>query len=154
MADNISGFFDEHGFPCMEFDLQAENSPIPKRTLTGIIDTGSTGFLQVPQETAARLSFPQPEPRSAVDVGFGDGTSRLCPVVWGYVTLGSETRAGSVIVAPGRTHLDRDVLLEDFQQGAVGCPEVWCLVDAGRATRFVGLTRHLWTRNDLLEEVR
>lgn len=101
MSDNIFGFFDERGFPCMKFDLQAENSPIPKRTLTGIIDTGSTGFLQIPQDIAVQLSFAEPEPRSAVDVGFGDGRSRLCPMVRGYATLGSETKTGSVIVAPG-----------------------------------------------------
>ena len=123
MADNISGFFDEHGFPCMEFVLQAENSPIPKRTLTGIIDSGSTGFLQVPQETAARLSFPQPEPRSAVDVGFGDGTSRLCPVVRGYVTLGSETRAGSVIVAPGGHILIGMSFLRIFSKALLVAPK-------------------------------
>ena len=123
MADNISGFFDEHGFPCMEFDLQAENSPIPKRTLTGIIDTGSTGFLQVPQETAARLSFPQPEPRSAVDERFGDGMSRLCPVVWGYVTLGSETKAGSVIVAPGGHILIGMSFLRIFRKALLVAPK-------------------------------
>lgn len=120
--DNISGFFDEHGFPCMEFALQAENSPIPKRTLTGIIDTGSTGFLQVPQETATRLSFPEPEPRSAVDVGFGDGTSRSCPVVRGYVTLGKKTRAGSVIVAPGGRILIGMALLRVFSLALIVSP--------------------------------
>lgn len=66
------GFFDQAGNACIKFHLRGVYDPDPGQEFTGIIDTGFTGFLQLPLQHAFALGLPL---HGTVSVTLADGST-------------------------------------------------------------------------------
>ena len=53
-----AGHFDEQGNACVEFHLRGVKHDPPGLPFEGIIDTGFTGFIQLPLQHAMSLGLP------------------------------------------------------------------------------------------------
>ena len=58
MTEYGLGSYDEQGNACLKFHLCGVRHDPPGVEYTGIIDTGFTGFLQIPIATAFELALP------------------------------------------------------------------------------------------------
>ena len=70
----------------------------------GLIDTGFTGFAQMPLAQALAVGLVT---AGTLDLTFSDGSTQPMPVAWASIGLGSATREGFVILSNGSD----DVLL-------------------------------------------
>lgn len=82
----ISGHYDEHGQPCINFTLSDMNGR--ERELTGIIDTGFSGQIQVPAHFLLDLVLPLGETRDVIvaDGCMNWGMVKTCDIQIGKVT--------------------------------------------------------------------
>jgi predicted aspartyl protease len=68
------------------------------RFFDAVIDTGFTGFVQLPEPRARELGL---TPRTASETQYPDGRIDTIPLAWGKATLGSETQEGFVHIQRG-----------------------------------------------------
>ncbi|PYN24484.1 MAG: hypothetical protein DMD99_10805, partial [Candidatus Rokuibacteriota bacterium] len=70
----------------------------PSTSFDAVIDTGFTGFVQVPEPHAQELGL---TPRTASEMQYPDGRIESIPLAWGRVTLAGEVQEGFVHIQHG-----------------------------------------------------
>ncbi len=91
------GHFDKSGNACLEFHLCGTKHDEPGVEYSGIIDTGFTGFIQLPLQHAFSLGLPS---ESTVTVQYADGSKSVCLTALAKVTFADKLETGVVILAP------------------------------------------------------
>lgn len=98
------GHFDKLGNACLEFHLCGMKHPLPGVKFTGIIDTGFTGFIQLPMQHAFSLGLPL---EGTVNVQYADGSKSVCVTCTAEITFEGQKEWGVVTLAPNAA----DILL-------------------------------------------
>lgn len=89
------GFFDQQGNACLKFHLCGVNHDEPGLEFSGIIDTGFTGFLQVPIQHAFSLGLPL---NGTVSATLADASQVTCLTALGRTTFAKQTLVGVVML--------------------------------------------------------
>ena len=77
----------------------AVSTPVgPSQFVDAVIDTGFTGFVQLPEQRARSLGL---RPRAVSEVQYADGRTGTVPLAWATVTLGQAVREGFVHLQRG-----------------------------------------------------
>lgn len=92
------GHFDKLGNPCLKFYLCGVAHALPGLEFVGIIDTGFTGFIQLPIQHAFSLKLPLEGTSSYI---LADGSHGVALTALARTTFGDKTRNGVVSLAPG-----------------------------------------------------
>ncbi|HSY48306.1 MAG TPA: hypothetical protein VLC46_05810 [Thermoanaerobaculia bacterium] len=99
-----AGHFDSLGNPCLKFHLCGVAHDPPGLEFEAIIDTGFSGFIQLPMQHAFSLKLPLEGTSSYV---LADGTRGTSLTVLAHTTFGGKTVLGVVSLTPG----SQDVLV-------------------------------------------
>jgi clan AA aspartic protease len=90
------GTLDPQGCPLTRVTIFPEDVPARGRDFDALIDTGFTGFAQMPQATAVDIGLP---PTGTMDLTFSDGSTETMPVAWASIRLEAETNEGFVFLS-------------------------------------------------------
>ncbi len=128
------GHFDSQGNPCLKFHLCGVAHAEPGLEFEGIIDTGFTGFIQLPVQHAFSLKLPLEGTSSYVLADGSKGTSLTALAKTSYC---GKTRIGVVSLAFG----SQDILigmgfLRQFKLGIVMVTGMIVLLDEEEIARF------------------
>src|SRR5436853_3023007 len=93
-----AGHFDSLGNPCLKFHLCGIVHDQPGLEYEGIIDTGFTGFIQLPLHHAFSLKLPL---EGTASYTLADGTQTACLTALAQTTFGGKMVLGVVTLAPG-----------------------------------------------------
>jgi len=86
----LRGSLDSSRSPVVTIAVSAPSGP--STFFDAVIDTGFTGFVQVPELRAQELGL---TPRTASETQYPDGRIDTIPLAWARVTLGAVTRPSS-----------------------------------------------------------
>ena len=92
----IRGSLDSTRCPVVPIGVSAP--PAPSRPFEAVIDTGFTGFVQLPEPRAQELGL---APRTTSETQYADGRIDTVPLAWGKVALGTEVQEGLVHLQHG-----------------------------------------------------
>ena len=106
------GQFDKRGNACLKFNLHGVKHNPPGPEFTGIIDTGFTGFIQLPIQCALALSLPLEGTNS---VTFANGSTSTVLTALAKATLVEKTVTGVVLLS----FTSEDILLVSEKIGVV-----------------------------------
>src|SRR5262245_9395220 len=104
---SIRGSFARDDTPVIQIAVASTSGP--STFVDAIIDTGFTGFLQVPAPLAHRIGL---IPQTTTETQFSDGRIDTVPLAWGRIVLGMNTAEGFV-------HVQRGRLLRSFRKTLV-----------------------------------
>jgi clan AA aspartic protease len=93
-----AGHFDSLGNPCLKFHLCGVAHDPPGLEFEAIIDTGFSGFIQLPMQHAFSLKLPLEGTSSYV---LADGTRGTSLTAVAHTTFGGTTLLGVVSLTPG-----------------------------------------------------
>lgn len=93
-----AGSLDAQGCPHVTVWISPEGGETLAKEFTALIDTGFTGFAQIPRRDAEQLGLVSD---TEMELTYADGTTVPVPVVWGSIRLGTETRQGFIFVEEG-----------------------------------------------------
>jgi len=93
---SIRGSVDSDHTPVVAITVASTSGP--STFVDAVIDTGFTGFVQVPALLAQELGL---TPRTATETQYPDGRIDTTPLAWGRITLGSAVREGFVHIQRG-----------------------------------------------------
>jgi len=96
------GHFDKLGNACVKFHLCGVKHDEPGVEYTGIIDTGFTGFVQLPMQYAFALGLPL---HGTLTVTLADGSQFVCLAALAKVTIAGKQETGIVTLAPDATEI-------------------------------------------------
>jgi predicted aspartyl protease len=99
-----AGHFDSLGNPCLKFHLCGVAHDPPGLEFKAIIDTGFSGFIQLPMQHAFSLKLPLEGTSSYI---LADGSRGTSLTVLAHTTFGGTTVLGVVTLTPG----SQDVLV-------------------------------------------
>ena len=104
-----AGHFDSLGNPCLKFHLCGVAHEEPGLEYDGIIETGFTGFIQLPLQHAFSLKLPL---EGTASYTLADGTQTACLIALAKTTFGGKTvnGAGMIMVKNVVFLLDEDEL--------------------------------------------
>lgn len=120
---SIRGSFGSDHTPFVPIAISS--TPGLSTSVDAVVDTGFTGFVQLPAALAQRLSL---MPRTAAEVEYPDGRLAHVPLAWGTVTLQGATQEGfmhiqqgtdEVIVGVEFLRLFRKILILSVADGTV-----------------------------------
>ena len=97
-----AGHFDSLGNPSLKFHLCGIAHKEPGLEFEGIIDTGFTGFIQLPLQHAFSLKLPL---EGTASYTLADGSQSACLVALAKTTFGDKKVVGAVTLAPGSTDI-------------------------------------------------
>jgi predicted aspartyl protease len=128
------GHFDQLGNPCLKFHLCGVAHPLPGVEFEGIIDTGYSGFVQLPMQHAFSLKLPLEGTTSYV---LADGTKGASITALARTSFGGKTVVGVITLAPG----SQEVLvgmdfLRQFKMGIVMAAGGIVLIDEEEIEKF------------------
>jgi predicted aspartyl protease len=103
MASGV-GHFDSLGNACIKFHLCGVIHKEPGLEFEGIIDTGFTGFIQLPLQHAFSLKLPL---EGTASYTLADGTQTACLIALAKTTFAGKMVIGAVTLAAG----SRDILV-------------------------------------------
>jgi predicted aspartyl protease len=92
----IRGSLDNSRCPVVAIGVSAP--PSPSRSFEAVLDTGFTGFVQLPETRAQELGL---APRTTSETQYADGRIDIVPLAWGKVTLGAAAQEGLVHLQHG-----------------------------------------------------
>ena len=92
----VGGHYDNQGNACITMHLAGVRHQPPGPEYTGILDTGFTGFLQVPYTVAFALSLPL---EGTNTITLADGSSHVALMVLVEVTLDGRSETGVAILS-------------------------------------------------------
>jgi predicted aspartyl protease len=92
----IRGSLDSSRCPVVTVGVSAPSNP--SRPFEAVVDTGFTGFVQLPESRAQELGL---APRTTSETQYADGRIDIVPLAWGKVTLGTEVQEGLVHLQHG-----------------------------------------------------
>jgi predicted aspartyl protease len=98
----VSGFYDEHGNACLKFFLYGVRHSPPGVEYSGIIDTGFTGFIQLPLQHAMSLMLPL-EGTTTHTLADGSKVPNLTARAVATITRAggkTEAKPGTVVLSP------------------------------------------------------
>ncbi len=98
------GHFDKLGNPCLKFHLCGVAHDLPGLEFEGIIDTGFSGFIQLPLQHAFSLKLPLEGTSSYI---LADGSRGTSLTALARTSFGGKTLVGAVSLTPG----SQDVLV-------------------------------------------
>jgi clan AA aspartic protease len=90
------GTLDPQGCPLTRVTIFPEGIPAHGRDFDALIDTGFTGFAQMPQASAVDIGL---TPTGTMDLTFSDGSNEAIPVAWASIRLEAETKEGFVFLS-------------------------------------------------------
>jgi len=93
---SIRGSFDSDHTPVVPIAVASTSGP--STFVDAIIDTGFTGFVQVPVPFAQQVGL---TPRTITETQYPDGRIDAVPLAWGQIALGEDTREGFVHIQRG-----------------------------------------------------
>ena len=102
MQGITTGHFDEQGNACLKFHIRGTVHEPPGIQLSGIIDTGFTGFIQLPVEHAFSLKLPL---EGTAQSTLADDSTATCYTALGTVTYDADTHIGVVMLEPYSTDI-------------------------------------------------
>lgn len=128
------GHFDSLGNPCLKFHLCGVAHKEPGLEFTGIIDTGFTGFIQLPLQHAFSLKLPL---EGTASYTLADGSQTACLTALAKTTFAGRMEVGVVTLAPG----SQDILvgmgfLRQFKLGLMMVKRIVLLLDEEQLERF------------------
>lgn len=111
------GHFDSLGNPSLKFHLCGVIHKEPGLEFEGILDTGFTGFIQLPIQHAFSLKLPL---ESTASYTLADGSQTACLIALARTTFAGKAVTGAVTLAPG----SQDILvgmafLRQFKLGII-----------------------------------
>lgn len=90
----VVGSFDASGSPVVTISISSANEASPAvKVFDAVIDTGFTGFVQMPTQEANGVGIVA---RTSGDVEYADGRVRAVPLAWAHVALGEATEDGFI----------------------------------------------------------
>lgn len=89
----IDGWYDDDGNPCIAFHLRGVVHDNPGLKCSGIVDTGFSGFVQIPFDKACELRLPL---EGTAGVTLADGSTHVVLTALGIATLADTTIVGTV----------------------------------------------------------
>jgi clan AA aspartic protease len=89
------GWLDAQGCPFTRIAVFPEGRPATDKDFDSLIDTGFTGFAQIPYRAAISIGLAA---IGEMEITYPDETTEPVPVAWATVRLGSETREGFVFI--------------------------------------------------------
>ena len=92
----LRGSLDSSRSPVVTIAVSAPSGP--SKFFDAIIDTGFTGFVQLPEPRAQELGL---IPRTASETQYPDGRIDTIPLAWARATLGAEVQEGFVHIQRG-----------------------------------------------------
>lgn len=95
MTQTGLGHYDERGNACLRFHLRGARHEPPGVEYTGIIDTGFTGFVQLPLAAAISLALSL---EGTTSVTLADGSAAVKLTAQAEATLPGESVVGIVII--------------------------------------------------------
>ena len=121
------GHFDSLGNPSLKFHLCGVAHKEPGLEYEGIIDTGFTGFIQLPLQHAFSLKLPL---EGTTTYTLADGSQTACLLALGRTSFAGKVVTGVVTLAPG----SQDILigmgfLRQFKLGMIMVKESIVLID-------------------------
>ena len=122
-----TGHFDDLGNPCLKFHLCGVAHEEPGLEFTGIIDTGFTGFIQLPLASAFSLRLPL---ATTAAYTLADGSQGAYLIALAKTTFAEKKVVGAVSLTPG----SQDVLigmgfLRQFKLGMIMLKDVVVMID-------------------------
>ena len=87
----LRGSLDSSDSPIVTIAVSAPSEP--SQFVDALIDTGFTGFVQLPERRARELGLPL---RAVSKAQYADGRIGTIPLAWAKVTLGSDAQEGFV----------------------------------------------------------
>ena len=90
------GWLDPQGCPFIKIAIFPEGRLDLRREVDALIDTGFTGFAQIPLDIAVSVGL---NATGTMDLTFAGGTTELTPVSWASIQLGPDTREGFVFLS-------------------------------------------------------
>ena len=93
---SIRGVFDNDHTPLVPIAVASTSGP--SLFVDAVIDTGFSGFVQIPAAVAHELGL---SPRITTETQYPDGRVATVPLAWGRITLGSETSEGFIHIQRG-----------------------------------------------------
>ena len=87
------GWLDPQGCPFIKIAIFPEGRLDLRREVDGLIDTGFTGFAQIPLAIAVPIGL---NATGTMDLTFAGETTEPTPVSWASIQLGPDTREGFV----------------------------------------------------------
>ena len=126
MASGV-GHFDSLGNPSLKFHLCGVIHQEPGLEFEGIIDTGFTGFIQLPLQHAFSLKLPL---EGTASYTLADGNQTACLIALAKTTFAGKKVIGAVTLAPG----SQDILvgmgfLRQFKLGIIMVKDKIILLD-------------------------
>ena len=95
-GNSINGHFDRQGNPCLKLYLCGSRHDPPGIEFEGIIDTGFTGFIQIPMRDALTLALPL---ESSTQVILADASSLVMLAATAHATIGGRSQDGVVLLS-------------------------------------------------------
>jgi hypothetical protein len=83
------GTLDPQGCPLTRVTIFPEGIPAHGRDFDALIDTGFTGFAQMPQASAVDIGL---TPTGTMDLTFSDGSTEAIPVAWASIRFGGRDK--------------------------------------------------------------
>ena len=90
------GWLDPQGCPFTKIAIFPEGRPDVRREVEALIDTGFTGFAQIPFAIALSIGL---SATGTMDLTFAGGTTEPTPVSWASIQLGPDIREGLVFLS-------------------------------------------------------
>lgn len=91
-----AGYFDQQGNACLELHICGVKHEPPGVAFEGIIDTGFTGFIQLPLSNAISLALPLEGTQTTI---LADNSTAVVLTALARVTLADRTEFGVVLLS-------------------------------------------------------
>ena len=111
---DINGWYDEDGNPCISFHLCGAAHKKPGPEYGGIVDTGFSGFIQLPFDKACELQLLL---EGTAEVVLADGSSQIVLTTLGMATLADMEVMGTVELSQSPEILIGMEFLRKFEYG-------------------------------------
>jgi predicted aspartyl protease len=92
------GWLDSHGTPLVRVGIFPPGRPSPSDKFDAVIDTGFTGFAQIPATSAESTGR---RAAGTTDYTYADGAREPVPIAYATVRLGDEMQDGFVVLSEG-----------------------------------------------------
>ena len=96
------GHFGQNGSPCLKLHLRGVRHEAPGVEFEGIIDTGFTGFIQLPMQLAIALSLPL---EGTNVVTLADNSTQVMLTAMGEATLLGRAELGVILLSMSATEI-------------------------------------------------
>ena len=93
VENSIVGWYDDRGNPCVTFHLRGVAHQKPGIECAGIVDTGFSGFIQIPFNKACELQLPL---EGTAGVTLADGSTKVVLTALGLTTLADMETMGTI----------------------------------------------------------